>query len=370
MRVLVTGGGGFIGSHLTDELIEQGHEVTIFDNFTPQVHKTEPKYLNQNAKLIKGDMNNPEELYSALKDVDAVFNYAAAVGIGQSMYEIAKYTKENMLGTAQLMDLLVNKETSVKKVIVASSMSIYGEGPYKCPECGSLDPKERSIEQMKENDWEMRCSSCNAHMDPTPTTEKHPTIPSSVYALSKKMQEDLTLQLGKTYGIPSTALRFFNVYGTRQALSNPYTGVAAIFMSSIKNGNAPLIFEDGLQTRDFISVKDIVQGSVLALNNNSANYDFFNLGSGTAIPIKGVAERLISLMNSKITPDIPNQFRSGDVRHCFSDISKAKDRLGFDPKVSFDQSLKELILWSGYQESEDKVGDAKQELKDRNLVHS
>jgi dTDP-L-rhamnose 4-epimerase len=255
MKLLITGGAGFIGSHLVDALIDRGHEVAIYDNFEPQVHKTEPEYLNKNAELIRADVRDKETLKNAIMDTEIIFYQAAMVGVGQSMYQVEKYVDVNTFATAKLLDILANEEHSVKKLIVASSMSIYGEGAYQCGDCGIVYPALRSEERR----WEMTCPNCGKEVVPMPTGESKPLQPTSIYAVTKKDQEEMCLAIGRSYGIPTVALRYFNVYGPRQSLNNPYTGVCAIFSSRIKNKNPPLIFEEGLQSRDFISVHDIVK---------------------------------------------------------------------------------------------------------------
>ncbi len=369
--VLVTGGVGFIGSHLVDRLVDDGHGVRIFDNLEPQVHGEKqklPEYLNKKAEFIKGDVRDRKALSKALKDVEIVFHEAAAVGVGQSMYQIDKYMDVNTRGTANLLDILVNEKNSVKKLIVASSMSIYGEGSYKCDKCGVVYPELRTEEQMKKGDWELDCPTCGKKTKPIPTTEEKIVKPNSVYALSKKDQEDLCLMIGKTYGLPTVALRYFNVYGPRQSLSNPYTGVAAIFMSRIKNNNRSIIYEDGVQSRDFISVKDIVEANILAMNKSSGDYDYFNVGTGNPISIKKVAEVLATLYGSKLKPEITNRFRKGDVRYCYADPTKIRKKLGFTAKVSFEEGMKELVEWSRTAEAVDKSEQAHAELVKKGLV--
>lgn len=368
MKVLITGGAGFIGSHLTDSLIKKGHEVTAFDNFSPQVHKAYPTYLNPSVKVIKGDVKNKEELHKALENIEAVYHFAAIVGVGQSMYEIDHYTNTNVGGTANLWDVLVNKKNQVKKVIVASSMSLYGEGTYICKECSSKEFRDRTQEQMKNKDWEMKCKNCDSNMDPIPTPETKVPVPDSVYAYTKKFQEDMSLNIGKTYGIPSVALRFFNAVGPRQALSNPYTGVAAIFMSRIKNNNSPLVFEDGKQLRDFVSIQDISQACTLSLEKNSANYEVFNVGSGNKISVSGLATVLNEIYGTNHQPQITHKFRVGDVRHCFADISKIKSKLDFESMVPLKEELKLLSEWSKNEESTDKVDHMKDQLESKGLV--
>ncbi|PIN78419.1 nucleoside-diphosphate-sugar epimerase [Candidatus Woesearchaeota archaeon CG10_big_fil_rev_8_21_14_0_10_33_12] len=369
-HILVTGGAGFIGSHLVDKLVELGHNVRIFDNIEPQVHPNGkvPSYLNKKAEFIKGDVTNIDEFEAAIKDIDIIFHQAALVGVGQSMYQIKRYMMANTIGTANLMELLANKKHSVKKVIVASSMSTYGEGLYECEKCGKVNPDLRPENQMKSQDWEMHCPNCNMQLRPLPTDESKKQEINSIYALTKKDQEDMVLNTGKTYGIPSVALRYFNVYGPRQSLSNPYTGVAAIFISRIKNNNSPTIYEDGLQSRDFVSVHDIVQANILAMEKSSADYDVFNVGTGSKYTVKEIADILIKLLKKDLKPEIIGKFRKGDIRHCFADISKIKNKLGYNPKISFEQGMKELIEWAEKEQAKDLVNQATKELKDKGLV--
>ena len=293
MKILVTGGAGFIGSHLVDELVKQGHNVKIYDNLQPQVHGKDrkmPDYLNKDAEFINADILDKETFYKAVKDVDVLFHQAALVGVGQSMYEIARYTEGNALGTATMLDAIVSRKHKLKKMIVASSMSIYGEGKYKCQTCGDLSPKLRSEEQLKQKKWEILCPLCNKAAKPALTDEVKPLYPTSIYAINKRDQEETFLAIGNAYKIPAVALRFFNVYGTRQALSNPYTGVCAIFSARILNNNNPIVFEDGLQSRDFIHIKDIVKANILAMEKNEADYEVFNVGTGKVTNILKIAE--------------------------------------------------------------------------------
>lgn len=368
-KILVTGGAGFIGSFLVDKLVEQGHSVRILDNLDEQVHQGKmPDYLNKKAEFMKGDVRNTEDLKKALADIETVFHEAAAVGVGQSMYQINYYVDVNTLGTANLLDFIVNKKNDVKKIIVASSMSTYGEGSYECGKCGRVRPPLRPVEQMEKKEFELKCPRCGKATKPVPIDEEAKQVCNSIYAITKKDQEGMVLNIGKSYGIPAVALRYFNVYGPRQSLSNPYTGVAAIFLSRIKNDNPPIVYEDGLQTRDFISVHDIVQANMLAMESRNADYEVFNVGTGKPIAIKKIAEILARLYGKDIKPNITNNFRKGDIRHCFADISKIQAKLDFEPKVSFEEGMKELIAWSRGAKAEDKFEKAAKELKDKGLI--
>ena len=366
MNVLVTGGAGFIGSHIVDALVGE-HEVTIYDNFEPQVHRTEPDYLNKNAETIRADVRDRESLKSAVADADIIFHQAAMVGVGQSMYQIERYVDVNTLGTAKLLEILANEEHDVRKLIVASSMSIYGEGAYKCEDCGVTYPSLRTEDQMKSREWEMRCPECGKAATPVPTSEEKPLQPTSIYAISKKDQEEMSLAVGRAYGIPTVALRYFNTYGPRQALSNPYTGVCAIFSSRIKNNNPPIVFEDGLQTRDFISVHDIASANLLVMENSRADYEVYNVGTGTPVSILKIAETLAELYERDLKPEVVNRFRQGDIRHCYADISKIR-RLGFEPSMSFEDGMQELVAWGETQDADDRSDVAFEELKERGLV--
>ncbi|MEE8168522.1 MAG: NAD-dependent epimerase/dehydratase family protein [Candidatus Hydrothermarchaeales archaeon] len=366
-KVLVTGGAGFIGSHLVDELVKN-NEVTILDNLNPQVHRGLPSYLNENAKFIKGDVGD-EGLKDLVMESEIIFHEASAVGVGQSMYQIQSYVNDNTYATSKLLQILVNEEHDVKKLIVASSMSIYGEGKYECDECGIVYPKLRSKEQLKAGEWEMKCPSCGREAIPLATDENKPLHPTSIYAITKRDQEEMCLVVGEAYGIPTVALRYFNVYGSRQALSNPYTGVCAIFSSRIRNNHPPVIYEDGLQSRDFVSVHDIVQANILALKRN-ADYQAFNVGTGKPVNISEIADVLISLYGKDLSPVIVNKFREGDIRHCYADISRIK-RLGYKPETEFRDGMQKLVQWVNAQsadEVEDLFEKAQAELEKRKLI--
>jgi dTDP-L-rhamnose 4-epimerase len=371
-KVLVTGGAGFIGSYLVDALVERGYGVRVFDSLDPQVHGEGgqvPEYLSPGAELVIGDVRDRSALKAALAGIDIVFHYAAAVGVAQSMYEIHRYVEANTLGGATLLDILAEERHHVRKLIVASSMSIYGEGKYGCDTCGVAYPQLRSDEQLRQRQWEMRCPSCDEEMRPLPTDEDKPLHPTSIYAVTKRDHEEMFLCFGRAYGIPAVALRFFNVYGPRQALSNPYTGVAAIFSSRLLNGQPPVIYEDGLQSRDFVHVSDIVRASVLAMESEKGNHEVFNVGTGRPLTIAAIGQALIDkLAEGQIEPQIVGKYRRGDIRHCFADIGKITDKLGFVPQVKFEDGVSDLIAWVREQEVADRFHLVDRELKEKDLI--
>ena len=363
-KILITGGAGFVGSHLADALLRAGHDLRIFDNLSPQVHgKGLPEYLSTNVELLQGDMRDARAVGRAVEGIDITFHLAAAVGVGQSMYQIADYMGSNTLGTAILLQSLLDRKARVEKLVVASSMSIYGEGQYLCANCGDIAPDPRSSEQLLGKGWEVLCPKCGAELAPIPTTEAKALHCSSVYALSKKDQEEICLLFGRTYGLPVVALRYFNIYGTRQALSNPYTGVAAIFASRLLNRRAPLVFEDGLQMRDFVSVHDVIAANLLAIESDRADGHAVNIGSGSAISIREVASALSRTLDADLPSEITGKYRAGDIRHCFGDISKAREMLGYEPQIAFDQGISELANWLREQNAEDKAESMVAELE-------
>jgi len=368
--VLITGGAGFIGSHLAYELLEHGIRVRVLDNLSPQVHGSvsnrRPDYLNPEAELVQGDVCDPQAVRTALRGVDAVFHFASAVGVGQSMYEVAHYTRVNNLGTAVLLEALI--ERPVEQIIVASSMSLYGEGLYRNAKGEIRTVGERPLEQLRRGDWEWRDEDGIA-LQPAPTPETKAPSVASVYALSKLDQERLCLMIGRAYGMKAVALRFFNAYGPRQALSNPYTGVLAIFASRLLNDSPPRIFEDGWQQRDFVSVYDIATACRLALQKPEADGEVFNVGSGTACTVRDIAQRLAEVTGRRhLRPEITGKYRVGDIRHCYADITKAREILGYVPRVQLDEGLVELAAWLEGQIAVDRVAQASAELDARGLA--
>jgi dTDP-L-rhamnose 4-epimerase len=335
--------------------------VRALDSMTPQVHgdAARPAYLADEVELQIGDVRDADALRRALDGVDAVVHLAARVGVGQSMYEIAEYTAANTLGTAVLLEALV--ERPVGKLVVASSMSLYGEGLYRDAAGNAVEPPERTREQLERREWEL------PGLEPLPTPEtKRPGL-TSIYALTKYDQERSCLVCGDAYGIPTVALRFFNVYGPRQALSNPYTGVLAIFASRLLNDRPPRVFEDGLQRRDFVSVHDIARAIRLALETDGANGLAVNIGSGRSASVREIGEVLARTLGKELEPELTGEFRLGDIRHCFADVSLARARLGFEAQVTLEAGIEELAAWLEGQTAEDRVDAATAELARRGL---
>lgn len=370
-RVLVTGGAGFVGSHLVDALLARGDRVRILDNLDPQVHgpdRRKPAWVSADAELIQGDMRSADDVRRSLRDIDVVYHLAAAVGVGQSMYQVADYTAVNTLGTAHLLQALVDDRGGVQKLVVASSMSIYGEGRYARPDGAEPTAVLRTPGQLRAHEWEPRDVDGTV-LAPVATDEQKPLDPTSIYALTKADQEKMVLMMGGAYGIPSVALRFFNIYGPRQALSNPYTGVAAIFSSRLLNGQPPLVFEDGEQKRDFVSVHDIVQALLLSAEAEAAVGKAFNVGSGRAVTVREVASTLASVLGTEVEAQVVGKYRVGDIRHCFADISLAREVLGYEPRVTFEEGMQELVAWLQEQERpEDHVETHAAELAARGLT--
>ncbi|HXT34240.1 MAG TPA: NAD-dependent epimerase/dehydratase family protein, partial [Chloroflexota bacterium] len=376
MRVLITGGAGFIGSHLTDDLLARNYTVRVLDNLTPQVHgpsegagPARPSYLSQEVELQVGDLQDPEAVDLALIGVDLVCHLAAAVGVGQSMYQVAHYTQANAVGTAVLLEALARRP--VQRLVVASSMSVYGEGLYARDDGSLVEDAERDSRALRRGDWEPRDGD-GRPLRPLATPEsKRPSL-QSVYALSKFDQERLCLLIGRAYGISTVALRFFNTYGPRQALGNPYTGVLAIFAARLLAGEPPLIHEDGLQRRDFVSVRDVARACRLALEAGALPSDpmdaVFNIGSGEYHTVLEVTQRLTSALDSPVVPRVESTYRAGDIRHCYADITRAREWLGYRPEVALSRGIEELVAWlaeNGIRDSGGRLEHARAELTAR-----
>ncbi|MGH2355827.1 MAG: SDR family NAD(P)-dependent oxidoreductase [Chloroflexota bacterium] len=387
--VLVTGGAGFIGSYIVEELLRRGYDVRVFDSLEPQVHGAlhdagrPPAYLTKDVEFITGDVRDRDAVVKALVGVDYLFHQAALVGVPQSMYDIRRYTDINSLGGATVLDAVVNTRSvrdRLKKMVVASSKSIYGEGAYRCAQHGLVYPRFRPLEQLQRHDWPVRCpvEGCGRSLESVPTDEDKPLMPVNVYAIGKRDHEEMFLSIGHAYGIPAVALRYWQVYGARQALSNPYTGVAAIFSSRILAGNQPPIYEDGQQLVDFVHVTDIARANALALERSEADYQAINIGTGTPLSVLDVAWTLIREMGADqqgadqqgMAPNVLGEFRPGDTRDCYPDISKARRLLGFQPQVSFQQGAAELVAWVRDQQGkvEDRFEQAQRELREHGLA--
>ncbi len=365
-RVLITGGAGFVGSHLADALVADGHEVILFDNLEAQVHgalestpnaerlkeqkNPRPKYLAAHHRLELGDIRDRDALEPLVREVDSVVHLAAMVGVGQSMYQMRRYADVNTVGMATLLETLVAHRDRMRKLVVASSMSIYGEGAYRCATCGLVFPRLRPTAQLQQFDWEVRCPTCGLQLQPVPTAEDKPLYPTSIYAITKRDHEEMALAFGQAYDVPAVALRFFNIYGSRQALTNPYTGVAAIFCGRMLSGQVPVIYEDGLQLRDFVHVSDVVRACCLALTRSDADHQVVNVGAGRAVSVRQVGELLAHELGWTGGFEVRHRFRAGDVRHCFADISRIHGLLGYAPRYQFEDGVAELVAWVADQQ--------------------
>lgn len=370
MKILVTGGAGFVGSHLVDALLAQGHEVRVLDSLDPQVHgedRRPPEYLDPRAELLVGDVRDRAVVKRALEGVDQVTHQAAAVGVGQSMYEIEHYVSVNAVGAAVLLEEVIARRDRIRRLTVASSMSIYGEGAYRDASGERVHPDLRSEADLRARRFEM-LGADGKELSPAPTPEEKPLRPTSIYAITKRDHEEMCLAVGAAYGIPTVALRYFNIYGPRQALSNPYTGVMAIFSARIMNRGRPLIFEDGLQTRDFVHVSDIVRANLLALEKDEAVGRVYNVGTGRPTSVLRVAEALAELLDFPEPPEVAGRYRAGDIRHCVADISRARRELGYEPQTGLEEGMRDLLAWLRTQQPEDKVAAAARELEARGLT--
>ena len=369
--VLVTGGAGFIGSYLVEALVAAGRRVRVLDSLDAQVHgahATRARYLPDAVEVVHASVCDAAAVDRALAGAEAVVHLAAQVGVGQSMYAIVPYVEANCGGTAVLLDRIVNGGHAVRRLVVASSMSIYGEGSYRCAACGLVAPALRPLAQLERRHWEMRCPACGAVVEPVATDEDKPLRPTSVYAVTKRDQEELCLCVGRAYGIGAVALRFFNVYGPRQSLSNPYTGVAAIFSSRLLNGQPPMIFEDGRQSRDFVHVSDVVQALVLALDRTDVADVALNVGTGRPTSVAAIARGLAEGLGVHVAPQLVGKFREGDIRHCVADVQRITRTLGYAPRVRLEDGLKELAQWSRGEQAVDRVAHAQAELERKGLI--
>ena len=371
MNILISGGAGFIGNHLVTSLIDRGYAVTILDNLSSQVHADArgiDKALEGKVKFIKGDVRNRDDWLKALCQQDMVVHLAAETGTGQSMYEIQRYIDVNVAGTAVLLDLLANTEHTIKKIVVASSRSLYGEGKYQCVDHGLIYPNARDDKDMCQGDFSVKCPCCGEVAECLPTDEESKLHPSSVYGITKHNQEQMFLTVGKSLGIPAVAFRYQNVYGPGQSLSNPYTGILSIFSTRIKNGNELVIFEDGLESRDFVYIDDVVAATILGIEKSEADYEVFNVGSGERTNVLTVAKSLIKAYSAEVPVRISGSYRLGDIRDNYADLTKIKRMLGFSPKVRFTDGIQKFAAWVSQQEVQiDNYEKSIQEMKTKGL---
>lgn len=374
MKVLISGGAGFIGSNLALKLLSKGHEIILLDNLSKQVHGENPEesctynLIKDKCELVVGDVTNFEDWKKALDGVDIVVHLAAETGTGQSMYEINRYVDVNICGTAKMLEVIANEKNKVKKIIVAASRAVYGEGKFECIDHGVVYPKPRRDENMNKGDFEIKCPICNQNVNMLPTDEDSKLHPTSVYGHTKQSQEELCMIVGKSINIPVVAFRFQNVYGPGQSLKNPYTGILSIFSTRIKNGNDINIFEDGLETRDFVYIDDVVDAIILGIENDAANFESFNVGSGEKIDVFTVATILKEKYKSNVNINISGNYRLGDIRHNLGDLTKIRTLLGYEPKVKFTEGISNFVDWVEKQNVESDNYEASiEEMKKKGL---
>lgn len=374
MKVLISGGAGFIGSNLALKLMDRGYEVVLLDNLSQQIHGENPEesytynLVRDKCELIVGDVTKFEDWRRALKSVDIVVHLAAETGTGQSMYEINKYVDVNIGGTAKLMEVITNEINQVKKVVVAASRAVYGEGKFQCEEHGIVYPESREDQDMSRGDFEVKCPICNQNVEMLPTDEESKLHPTSVYGHTKQSQEELCMIVGKSINLPVVAFRFQNVYGPGQSLKNPYTGILSIFSTRIKNGNDLNIFEDGLETRDFVYIEDITDSIILGIENDNANFQSFNVGSGEKIDVLTVANTLKEKYGSNVNINVSGNYRLGDIRHNLGDLTKIRTLLGYEPKVKFTEGISNFVDWVEKQNVESDNYEASiEEMKKKGL---
>lgn len=368
--VLVTGGAGFIGSRLCQELYKLGYDVIVYDNLSEQVHGSKgelPSNIKDKVQFIKGDIRDRELLKKVIAKVDMIVHLASETGVGQSMYLVEKYLDVIVRGTGVLWDVLTNEKNNVKKVVLSSSRAVYGEGSYQCINCGIVYPESRQEEALRKAQWGLKCPHCGEALLVCPTDENALLKPVSIYAIGKRTQEDICMVMGKALKIPVSILRYQNVYGPGQSLNNPYTGILSIFTSKIKSGKCIQVYEDGNESRDFVHVNDVVQGTLRALESHKADYNIFNIGSGIRTTVLEIAQLITQYINPSLSPVITGKYRVGDIRHCYADISKAKNLLGYDPQVRIDQGIIDFLSWTDSESYSDLSETAERELEIRGL---
>jgi dTDP-L-rhamnose 4-epimerase len=366
----VTGGAGFIGSHLVDALLARGDAVRVLDNLDPQAHPDgTARHLSKEAELVVGDLRDPDAVARSLEGINVVYHLGGMVGNGQSMVELRRYTDTNTVGTATLLEQLAARRGKVRRLIVASSMVVYGDGAYSCAEHGEVASADRTSERLAQHRWEPACPQCGRSLDPMAISEARPLRPNSVYGISKRDQEELCLVVGRSLGLPTVALRYLCTYGSRQALGNPYTGVAAIWAARLRNGRRPVVFEDGAQLRDLVHVSDVAAATIAAADAGpDADFQALNIGSGRAHTILALARALIRALDSPLEAELSGEYRIGDIRHCFADISRAQGVLGWRPRVDLESGVAELATWARDEQPHDRSDDANQELRARGVI--
>lgn len=370
-RILITGGAGFIGTHLCENLLKKNYDIIIYDNLSPQIHgenKEIPNWMKEKTTFIKADIRDRKSLKEAVLQADKIVHLVAETGVGQSMYEIQRYTDVTIQGTSVLWDILVNEKNHVKKVVLSSSRAVYGEGKYKCTKCGEIYPESRRIQDLKQERWGISCPKCGEKLELCATDEKSMLKTTSIYAICKKTQEEMCMTMGKAIDIPCSIVRYQNVYGPLQSLNNPYTGILSIFTSRLKNNKSIEVYEDGLESRDFVHVEDVVDGTILALENPKANYEVFNIGNGKSTTVLQIAEILTGYINPKLKPVVSGKYRVGDIRHCYADIKKAEEILGYKPKFDIETGIKDFLSWAQGEQAKDFSDSAENELKEKGLL--
>lgn len=355
MKVLITGGAGFIGSNLAIRLNASGYEVTVLDILSPQIHGTDPSHselynsIKNTCHFIQGDVRDKATWNKSVQDHDIIVHLAAETGTGQSMYEIHRYADTNICGTARMLDFIANNKTNIKKIVVASSRAIYGEGKYQCDDHGIIYPTTRSEQDMLNGDFNCKCPFCGISVELLPTDEDSKIHPTSIYGITKSNQEMMVHTIGKALNIPTVAFRYQNVYGPGQSLSNPYTGILSIFSTRIRNSNEVVIFEDGKESRDFVYIDDVVTATIQGIENERARYNSYNVGAGRSVSVIDIANLLLNAFHSSKQPRISGNFRLGDIRHNYADISKIQGDLGFKPTIHFEEGIKIFVNWVNTQ---------------------
>jgi dTDP-L-rhamnose 4-epimerase len=374
MNVLITGGAGFIGSSLALKLLEGGYKVKVLDNLSPQIHGELAEQselfmkIKDKVEFVHGDVRNKGDVRAALEGANVVVHLAAETGTGQSMYEIDKYIEVNINGTSNLLDLIANEPNEVKKLVVASSRAVYGEGKYLCQTHGEVFPGSRVEEHLSQQDFNVKCPHCGENVVAISTTEDSQIQPSSIYGFTKYGQENMCMIMGKALGIPVVGLRYQNVYGPGQSLKNPYTGILSIFSTRIKNGNDLNIFEDGTESRDFVYIDDVIAATVKAIELDEANNQVFNVGTGVATNVLKVANTLVEKYQSNVNISVSGQYRLGDIRHNFADLTNIFEKLAFTPKYDFEDGIQNFIDWVNQQQiEEDHYEKAILEMKEKGL---